>query len=104
MALREFFMHATTILSNHILEYYAQVHRSKLGEEFLEVVLVDEEAIGTADTVRCGAKILRGGGGLENIFPPTGSTMTMACLLSEMSILRQFTINSSRYIFDYLQS
>lgn len=75
-------MHATTILIDHILEYCAQVSGSKPGKEFIEVVLVDEEAVGTADTIGCGAKILCGSSGLENISPTTGSSMTMVCLLS----------------------
>ena len=71
-------MHTTAILLNHILEYCAQVHGSKPSEEFLEVVFVDEEeAVGTVDIVGCGAKVLRGSSGLENISRPTGSTMTM---------------------------
>ncbi|WMV12308.1 hypothetical protein MTR67_005693 [Solanum verrucosum] len=82
MTLRGFFVHAIAILSNHILEYCAQVHESTPGEESLEVVLVNEEAVGTADTVRCGAKVLRGGSGLENIYPFIGSTMTMVYLFS----------------------
>lgn len=75
-------MHATAILINHILEYCAQVPGSKPGEESVELVLVDEEAVGTADAVGCGAKVLRGSSGLEKISPPTGSTMTVVCLLS----------------------
>ena len=75
-------MHATTTLSQHILGYCAQVHGSKPGKEAVEVVLVDEEAVGTADTIGCGAKILCGSSGLENISPTTGSSMTMVCLLS----------------------
>uniref|UniRef100_M1BUW9 ATP-dependent clp protease ATP-binding subunit clpx n=1 Tax=Solanum tuberosum TaxID=4113 RepID=M1BUW9_SOLTU len=77
MALRGSFVHATAVLINHILEYCAQVPGSKPGEESVEVVLVDEEAVGTADTIGCGAKILHGSSGLENISPTTGSSMTM---------------------------
>uniref|UniRef100_K4BAT1 Uncharacterized protein n=1 Tax=Solanum lycopersicum TaxID=4081 RepID=K4BAT1_SOLLC len=78
--LRVSFVHATTTLSQHILGYCAQVHGSKPGKEAVEVVLVDEEAVGTANAVGCGAKVLRGSSRLENIPPPpphTGLTMTM---------------------------
>ncbi|KAG5625769.1 hypothetical protein H5410_010987 [Solanum commersonii] len=82
MALRGFFVHAIAILSNHILKYCAHVHESTLGEESLEVVLVNAEAVETADTVRCGAKVLCGSSRLENIYSFTGSTMTMVYVFS----------------------
>ncbi|KAL3349951.1 hypothetical protein AABB24_022819 [Solanum stoloniferum] len=66
-----------SILESILTEAMFEVPGSKPGEESIEVVLVDEEAVGTADTIGCGAKILRGSSGLENISPTTGSSMTM---------------------------
>ncbi|TMW98300.1 hypothetical protein EJD97_004219 [Solanum chilense] len=66
-----------SILESILTEAMFEVPGSKPGEESVEVVLVDEEAVGTADTIGCGAKILCGSSGLENISPTTGSSMTM---------------------------
>ncbi|XP_027773720.1 uncharacterized protein LOC107002627 isoform X2 [Solanum pennellii] len=49
-------------------DHFRKVHGSKPREESLELVFVDEEAVGTADTVGCGAKVLRGSSGWR-IFP-----------------------------------
>lgn len=81
MALRGSFVQVTTVLINHILEYCAQVPGSKPGEDFVEVVLVDEEAVGTADISGCGAKVLHRSSVLEHASRPPGSTVTMVCLL-----------------------
>ncbi|KAJ8572676.1 hypothetical protein K7X08_009187 [Anisodus acutangulus] len=70
-------LHVAAVLLDHTLEYCAQVPGSKPGEDSVDVVLVDEEAVGTADTPGCGAKVLRGSSGLENLSCPAGSTMTM---------------------------
>ncbi|KAM3377801.1 CLP protease regulatory subunit CLPX2, mitochondrial [Capsicum galapagoense] len=66
-----------SILESILTEAMFEVPGSKPGEESVEVVLVDEEAVGTADKAGCGAKILRGSSKVENISHPTGSTMTM---------------------------
>ncbi|PHU10273.1 ATP-dependent Clp protease ATP-binding subunit ClpX [Capsicum chinense] len=66
-----------SILESILTEAMFEVPGSKPGEESVEVVLVDEEAVGTADKAGCGAKILRGSSRVENISHPTGSTMTM---------------------------
>lgn len=66
-----------SILESILTEAMFEVPGSKPGEESVELVLVDEEAVGTADAVGCGAKVLRGSSGLEKISPPTGSTMTV---------------------------
>ncbi|MCD9639901.1 CLP protease regulatory subunit clpx2, mitochondrial [Datura stramonium] len=65
-----------SILESILTEAMFEVPGSKPGEESVEVVLVDEEAVGTADTAGCGAKVLRGSSGLENMSPSTGLTMT----------------------------
>ncbi|XP_060167542.1 CLP protease regulatory subunit CLPX2, mitochondrial isoform X2 [Lycium barbarum] len=66
-----------SILESILTEAMYEVPDSKPGGDSVEVVLVDEEAVGTADTAGCGAKVLRGSSGLENLSCPTGSTMTM---------------------------
>ncbi|KAJ8529717.1 hypothetical protein K7X08_036552 [Anisodus acutangulus] len=66
-----------SILESILTEAMFEVPGSKPGEDSVEVVLVDEEAVGTADTAGCGAKILRGSSGLEILSRPAGSTMTM---------------------------
>ncbi|KAK4339845.1 hypothetical protein RND71_041307 [Anisodus tanguticus] len=66
-----------SILESILTEAMFEVPGSKPGEDSVEVVLVDEEAVGTADTAGCGAKILRGSSGLEILSRTAGSTMTM---------------------------
>ncbi|CAN4108214.1 unnamed protein product [Withania somnifera] len=66
-----------SILESILTEAMFEVPGSKPGEESVEVVLVDEEAVGTVDTAGCGAKVLRGSSGMENISRSTGSIMTM---------------------------
>lgn len=66
-----------SILESILTEAMFEVPGSKPGEESVEIVLVDEEAVGTADTAGCGAKVLRGSSGMENISRSTGSTITI---------------------------
>ncbi|XP_009613098.1 CLP protease regulatory subunit CLPX2, mitochondrial isoform X1 [Nicotiana tomentosiformis] len=66
-----------SILESILTEAMFEVPGSKPGEDSVEVVLVDEEAVGTADISGCGAKVLRRSSGLEHASRPVGSTVTM---------------------------
>ena len=43
-----------------------QIPDLKTGDERIDAVVVDEEAVGSVDRPGCGAKILRGDGALEH--------------------------------------
>nr|XP_016483328.1 PREDICTED: CLP protease regulatory subunit CLPX2, mitochondrial-like [Nicotiana tabacum] len=66
-----------SILESILTEAMFEVPGSKPGEDSVEVVLVDEEAVGTADISGCGAKVLHRSSGLEHASRPVGSTVTM---------------------------
>ncbi|XP_075073641.1 CLP protease regulatory subunit CLPX2, mitochondrial-like isoform X2 [Nicotiana tabacum] len=66
-----------SILESILTEAMFEVPGSKPGEDFVEVVLVDEEAVGTADISGCGAKVLHRSSVLEHASRPPGSTVTM---------------------------
>lgn len=52
------------ILENFLLEAMYEIPDEKAGDERVDAVVVDEEAIGSVDRPGCGAKILRGDGAL----------------------------------------
>uniref|UniRef100_A0ACD5VXN8 Uncharacterized protein n=1 Tax=Avena sativa TaxID=4498 RepID=A0ACD5VXN8_AVESA len=52
------------ILENFLLEAMYEIPDEKPGNERIDAVVVDEEAIGSVDKPGCGAKILRGDGAL----------------------------------------
>ncbi|XP_059648319.1 CLP protease regulatory subunit CLPX2, mitochondrial isoform X2 [Cornus florida] len=49
-----------TILENILTEAMFEIPDAKTGQNTIDAVLVDEEAVGTVDTAGCGAKILSG--------------------------------------------
>ncbi|KAL6614040.1 hypothetical protein ACP70R_036310 [Stipagrostis hirtigluma subsp. patula] len=53
------------ILESTLLEAMYEIPDEKTGNERVDAVVVDEEAIGSVDRAGCGAKILRGDGALE---------------------------------------
>ncbi|XP_065870867.1 CLP protease regulatory subunit CLPX2, mitochondrial [Euphorbia lathyris] len=52
------------MLENILTEAMYEIPENTTGADCINVVLVDEEAVGTMDTPGCGAKILRGDGAL----------------------------------------
>ncbi|CAK9177698.1 unnamed protein product [Ilex paraguariensis] len=61
------------ILENTLTEAMFEIPDAKSGTDFVDAVLVDEEAVGSVDTPGCGAKILRGDGALEQFHYQTQS-------------------------------
>ncbi|XP_043716626.1 CLP protease regulatory subunit CLPX1, mitochondrial-like [Telopea speciosissima] len=61
------------ILENILTEAMYEIPDVKTGNERVDAVMVDEEAVGTVDTPGHGAKILRGDGALERYLSETKS-------------------------------
>ncbi|RCV28476.1 hypothetical protein SETIT_5G407000v2 [Setaria italica] len=59
------------ILETILLEAMYEIPDEKAGNERVDAVVVDEEAIGSADRPGCGAKILRGDGALDQYITRT---------------------------------
>jgi len=59
------------ILETVLLEAMYEVPDEKTGNERVDAVVVDEEAIGSVDRPGCGAKILRGDGALDQYITRT---------------------------------
>ncbi|KAJ4756529.1 ATP-dependent Clp protease ATP-binding subunit ClpX [Rhynchospora pubera] len=53
------------ILENILIDSMYEIPDTKVGEEKIDAVVVDEESVGTAERPGCGAKILRGDGALD---------------------------------------
>ncbi|KAF3337827.1 ATP-dependent Clp protease ATP-binding subunit ClpX [Carex littledalei] len=53
------------ILENILVDAMYEIPETKVGEDKIDAVVVDEEAVGTAERPGCGAKILRGDGALD---------------------------------------
>ncbi|XP_073116094.1 CLP protease regulatory subunit CLPX1, mitochondrial-like isoform X2 [Elaeis guineensis] len=54
------------ILENILIDAMYEIPDLKTGDERIDAVVVDEEAVGSVDRPGCGAKILRGDGALEH--------------------------------------
>ncbi|XP_073000506.1 CLP protease regulatory subunit CLPX3, mitochondrial-like isoform X2 [Typha latifolia] len=54
-----------TVLENILMEAMYEIPDVKTGNEQIDAVVVDEEAIGSIDRLGCGAKILRGYGAFD---------------------------------------
>ncbi|KAE9445571.1 hypothetical protein C3L33_22530, partial [Rhododendron williamsianum] len=64
------------ILENILTEAMFQVPDAKSGNDTIDAVVVDEEAVGSVDTPGCGAKVLRRDGLLEPCLCQTASMGT----------------------------
>ncbi|XP_078172973.1 CLP protease regulatory subunit CLPX1, mitochondrial-like isoform X2 [Carex rostrata] len=53
------------ILENILVDAMYEIPEMKVGEDKIDAVVVDEEAVGTDESPGCGAKILRGDGALD---------------------------------------
>ncbi|GMP63241.1 hypothetical protein CsSME_00025006 [Camellia sinensis var. sinensis] len=65
------------ILENILTEAMFEVPDAKSGNDSIDAVVVDEEAVGSVDTPGCGAKILRRDGSVEPFLHQTKSTNPM---------------------------
>ncbi|GMP63242.1 hypothetical protein CsSME_00025006 [Camellia sinensis var. sinensis] len=68
------------ILENILTEAMFEVPDAKSGNDSIDAVVVDEEAVGSVDTPGCGAKILRRDGSVEPFLHQTKSTNPMVYL------------------------
>lgn len=60
----------------------AQIPDAKSGNDTIDIVVVDEEAVGSVDTPGYGAKVLRRDGLLEPCLHQTTSAGPMVCFLA----------------------
>ncbi|XP_058214978.1 CLP protease regulatory subunit CLPX2, mitochondrial isoform X1 [Rhododendron vialii] len=70
------------ILENILTEAMFQVPDAKSGNDTINAVVVDEEAVGSVDTPGCGAKVLRRDGLLEPCLCQTASMGPTVCFLA----------------------
>ncbi|PWA68575.1 ATP-dependent Clp protease [Artemisia annua] len=54
------------ILETLLTDSMYEIPDAKMGNERVDAVVIDEESVGTVDSLGCGGKILRGDGALEN--------------------------------------
>nr|GMD43954.1 CLP protease regulatory subunit CLPX2, mitochondrial-like [Ipomoea batatas]GMD47306.1 CLP protease regulatory subunit CLPX2, mitochondrial-like [Ipomoea batatas] len=68
-----------SILESILTEAMFEVPDARPGNDGVDMVLVDEEAVGSLDTPGCGAKILHGNAGSERLSSAMTSTDKAVC-------------------------
>ncbi|KAF8693484.1 hypothetical protein HU200_038881 [Digitaria exilis] len=67
-----------TILENILMDSMYEIPDAKSGEERIDAVVVDEDAVGSAEQPGCGAKILYGDGALDRYLSQIKASGTVA--------------------------
>lgn len=64
-----------------------QIPETKVGEDKIDAVVVDEEAVGTDERPGCGAKILRGDGALDQYLKYAKTKDQVVCMVNVVFFL-----------------
>ena len=82
---------------------HAQIPDAKSENVSIDVVVVDEESVGSLDTPGCGAKILHKDGVLDPLLYQTKSTDHVVCfLISRLGGTSQPILVKLTFLFDIL--
>jgi hypothetical protein len=76
--------------------YVVQIPETKVGEDKIDAVVVDEDAVGTAERPGCGAKILRGDGALDQYLKDTKSKDQVVCIFIVLFFLTLVSYRKTR--------